>query len=160
MSAINLKERKKMIGSFIITYAIAIVLVCIIFYFQFVVTPRIYSKETALTNDKIEEMVRYTNDADSLIIQIQKAPVVEAKALVPFYKWTNDLKSVYKQPFYEAVILSYSDLVDDIAAAKGKDTTLLYLRNNLVTAQKSSLDLMQQNQELKQQLKDAKEKKD
>ena len=85
--------------------------------------------------------------------------MVKAKALVPFYKWTNDLKSVYNQPFYEAIVTSYSDLVDDIAQAKNKDTTMLSLKNNLLAVQKSNVDLMQQNQDLKKQLRVAKERK-
>ena len=156
MEAINLDERKRMIWYFAITYLAAVILTSIIFYFQFVVTPEVYSKETALTNDKIEELVRYTNDADSLVIQIQKAPVIEAKALVPFYKWTNDLKTVYKQPFYEAIIISYSDLVDDISQAKRKDTTITSLKNNIIAMQKENLKLMQQNDDLKTELKQAK----
>jgi hypothetical protein len=159
MAALNQEERSRTISYFITTYLIAVLLVCILLYFQFVATPRIHNRETALTNDKIDELVRYTNDADSLVIQIQKAPVVEAKALVPFYKWTNDLKAVYKQPFYEAIITSYSDLVNEIAQAKSKDTTLSSLKNNVVTIQKANLMLMQQNQELKEQLKAGKEKK-
>ncbi len=159
MAALNQEERSRTISYFITTYLIAVLLVCILLYFQFVATPRIHNRETALTNDKIDELVRYTNDADSLVIQIQKAPVVEAKALVPFYKWTNDLKAVYKQPFYEAIITSYSDLVNEIAHAKSKDTTLSSLKNNVVTIQKANLMLMQQNQELKEQLKAGKEKK-
>lgn len=156
MSALNQKERNEMISHTIITYLLAIVLVCVLFYFQFVLTPRIYSKETALTNDKIEELVRYSHEADSLVLQIQKAPVVEAKALVPFYKWTNDLKTVYQQPFYEAIITSYADLVDEIAQAKSKDTTLPALKNALIAIQKSNLELMKENQDLKLQLKEAK----
>lgn len=156
MAALNQKERNQMISHTIITYLLAISLVSVLFYFQFVVTPKVYNKETALTNDKIEELVRYSNEADSLVLQIQKAPVVEAKALVPFYQWTNDLKAVYQQPFYGAIITSYSDLVDDIAQAKSMDTTLPSLKNKLIAIQKSNLELMQQNQELKLQLKTAK----
>ena len=148
-----------MIARCIVIYLIAVFVLCTLFYFQFVVIPKVYSKETALTNDKIEELVKYSNDADSLVIQIQKAPVVEAKALVPFYKWTNDLKSVYKQPFYEAIINSYADLVDEISQAKSKDTTLSALKNNIVNIQKANLNLIQQNQELKQELQLAKERK-
>ena len=148
-----------MIGRCIVFYLIAVFVLCTLFYFQFVVVPKVYTQETALTNDKIEELVRYSNDADSLVIQIQKAPVVEAKALVPFYKWTNDLKSVYKQPFYEAIINSYADLVDEISQAKSRDTTLSALKNNIVNIQKANLNLIQQNQELKQELQLAKEKK-
>ena len=148
-----------MIARCIVIYLIAVFVLCTLFYFQFVVVPKVYNKETSLTNDKIEELVRYSNDADSLVIQIQKAPVVEAKALVPFYKWTNDLKSVYKQPFYEAIINSYADLVDEISQAKSKDTTLSALKNNIVNIQKANLNLIQQNQELKQELQLAKERK-
>lgn len=156
MAALNQKERNQMISHTIITYLLAISLVSVLFYFQFVETPKVYNNETALTNDKVEELVRYSNEADSLVLQIQKAPVVEAKALVPFYQWTNDLKAVYQQPFYGAIITSYSDLVDDIAQAKSMDTTLPSLKNKLIAIQKSNLELMQQNQELKLQLKTAK----
>jgi hypothetical protein len=159
MAALNQEERSRTISCFITTYLITVLLFCLVFYFQFVVTPRIHNRETALTNDKIDELVRYTNDADSLVIQIQKAPVVEAKALVPFYKWTSDLKTVYKQPFYEAIITSYSDLVNEIAQAKSKDTTLPSLKNRIIVIQKANLNLMQQNRELKEQLKVGKEKK-
>ena len=159
MASLNHKERNLMIRHTFIAYLLAVILFSVLLYFQFVVTPEIYNRETALTNDKIEELVRYSNEADSLVLQIQKAPVVQAKALVPFYKWTNDLQSVYKQPFYAAIITSYSDLVNEIARAKSKDTTLLSLKNNLITIQKSNLDLMKQNEELKLQLKAAKEVK-
>ena len=159
MGAINQEERNRIISHCIVIYLIAVCVLCTLFYFQFVVIPKVYNKETALTNDKIEELVKYSNDADSLVIQIQKAPVVEAKALVPFYKWTNDLKSVYKQPFYEAIINSYADLVDEISQAKGKDTTLSALKNNIVTIQEANSNLIRQNQELRLELQQTKEKK-
>ena len=152
MAALNQKERNQMILNCIVTYLIVVVLVSVIFYFQFVVTPKVYSKETALTNDKIEEFVKYTNDADSLVIQIQKAKSLEAKALVPFYNWTNNLKAVYKQPFYSAIIVSYTDLVNDIAQAHEKDTTLSSLKQNLISLQKKNLELIQQGQDLKEDL--------
>jgi hypothetical protein len=159
MTVLNRDERTRMIWRSIVYYLTAVVLLYIIYYFQFVVTPRVYSRETALTNDKVEELVRYTHQADSLVIQIQKATVVEAKALVPFYKWTNDLKMVYKQPFYGAIINSYSDLVNDIAQAKNNDTTLSSLKNSMVTMQRENLMLMKQNEDLSLELKAAKTKK-
>jgi hypothetical protein len=159
MTVLNRDERTRMIWRSVVYYLIAVVLLCIIFYFQFVVTPKVYNHETALTNDKVEELVKYTHQADSLVIQIQKAPVVEAKALVPFYKWTNDLKMAYKQPFYGAIISSYSDLVNDIAQAKSNDTTLSSLKNNMVMMQRENLMLMKQHEDLTLELKAAKTKK-
>ena len=156
MGALNQAERNSMIWHFIINYLIAIMLVSIIFYFQFVVIPRVYNKETALTNVKIEELVKYTNNADSLVLQIQKAKMLDAKSLVPFYNWTNNLKAVYKQPFYEGIISSYADLVNDITLANGKDTTLISLKIRMITLQQKNMELIQQGEELKLKLIQAK----
>ena len=159
MAALNQKERNRFILNCVASYLMAVLLVGVIFYFQFVVTPRVYSRETALTNDKIEEFVKYTNDADSLVVQIQRAGNLEAKSLVPFYDWTNNLKAVYKQPFYNAVIVSYTDLVNDIAQAHETDTTLSSLKNSLVSLQKKNLELMQQGETLKEDLNKIKQSK-
>lgn len=153
MSAINKTERYQMIGYFALSYLAALLLVSLIFYFLFVVIPKIHNRETALTNDRIEEFVQHTDHADSLVIKIQRAPVVESQALIPFYKWTNDLKTVYQQPFYETIVTSYTDLVNEIALSKSPDTTLPSLKNKLITFQKANFELMQLNAELKMKLK-------
>ncbi|MPR36078.1 hypothetical protein [Salmonirosea aquatica] len=152
MSAINKAERSRMIGYFALSYLAMMILVALIFYYLFVVIPKIHNRETALTNDRIEEFVQHTDHADSLVIKIQKAPVVESQALIPFYTWTNDLKTVYQQPFYETIVTSYTDLVNEIALSKAKDTTLPTLKTRLVAIQKDNLDLMRRNAELKNQL--------
>lgn len=156
MGVINQAVRNRKIAYFVLSYLVALLFTAVLFYFLFVVIPRINNRNTALTNERIEEFVKYTDEADSLVIQIQKAPVVEAEALIPFFKWTNDLKTVYDQPFYSVIVNSYTDLVNDIALAKGKDTTLPSLKNKLVTIQKANLELMQLNEELKRKLKEGK----
>jgi len=156
MSAINKTERYRMIGYFVLSYLATLLLVLLIFYFLFVVIPKIHNRQTALTNDRIEEFVEHTDHADSLVIKIQKAPVVESQALIPFYSWTNDLKTVYQQPFYETIVTSYTDLVNDIALSKSKDTTLPSLKSRLITIQKSNLELLQLNEGLKMKLKEGK----
>lgn len=153
MSAINKTERYRMTRYFVLSYLATLLLVSLLFYFLFVVIPKIHNREMALTNDRIEEFVEHTDHADSLVIKIQKAPVVESQALIPFYSWTNDLKTVYQQPFYETIVTSYTDLVNDIASSKSRDTTLPSLKNKLIIVQKANLDLMQLNQELKMKLK-------
>ena len=152
MSAINKAERYRMIGYFVLSYLVMLLLVSLLFYFLFVAIPKIHNRQTALTNDRIEEFVEHTDHADSLVIKIQKAPVVESQALIPFYKWTNDLKTVYQQPFYETIVTSYTDLVNEIALSKSPDTTLPSLKNRLIAIQKDNLDLMRRNAELKSQL--------
>jgi len=156
MGALNLEVRNRTIRQFIVTYLLAVMLIGIIFYFQFVVIPKLHAKETALTNDKIEELIKYTNDADSLVLQIQKAENLEAKALVPFYNWTNNLKTVYKQPFYEAIIISYMDLVNDITLTNGNDTTLVSLKNNMISLQKKNIALQLEGEDLTTKLREAK----
>ncbi len=156
MGALNHTERNRKIGHFALSYLVALLGTFVLFYFLFVVIPRIHNRETALTNDRIEEFVSYTNEADSLVIQIQRAPVVEAEALVPFFKWTNDLKTVYEQPFYGTIVTSYTDLVNDIARAKSKDTTLLTLKTRLIAMQRDNLELMQLQEDLKIKLKEGK----
>ena len=148
-----------MIGYFVLSYLATLLLVGLIFYFLFVVIPKIHNRQTVLTNDRIEEFVQHTDHADSLVIKIQKAPVVESQALIPFYRWTNDLKTVYQQPFYETIVTSYTDLVNDIAYSKSRDTTLPSLKSKLVTLQKLNLDLMRRNDELKSQLAMGKKRK-
>lgn len=156
MEVLNQKERTRFTVQSIALYLVAAIIVVIVSYVQFVVTPPIHYRETALTNDKVDELVRYTKDADSLVVQIQRARTIEAAKLVPFYDWTNDLRTVYKQPFYVAVISSYGDLVKEIAAAKSQDTATVNLQKKLVEIQQSNIRMMGENDDLKNQLKTAK----
>lgn len=111
---------------------------------------------TSLTNDQVEELIRHTNDADTLVMQIQRATQVESKALVPLFRWTDDLRAAYKQPFYLCIISSYTELFDEIVRCKGQDTILSPLNTKMSGLQKKNLDLMQEQQRLSDELSAAK----
>ncbi|MBU1822241.1 MAG: hypothetical protein KKG00_12130 [Bacteroidetes bacterium] len=152
MSAINQAERNRRIVYFVNSYIALIGLCAWLFYWQFVATPRLYARQTGLANEKVMELVGYTHDADSLVVRIQKTKQFKPEALVPFYQWINDLRAVYKQPFYATILTSYAEAINEVAASKGKDTLLPSLKAQLTTLQKNSFELMQLNQSLLQQL--------
>lgn len=122
--------------------------------------PKKQSELTAITNDQVEKLIRHTNDADTLVIQIQKAADIKAASLMPLFKWTNDLHNTYQQPFYKTIIRSYEDVFNEISKSKAGDTTLLAMKTKVIALQKENLALMQQYDDLNSELKAAKAKKD
>jgi len=159
MKPVNFIERNKIIKAFIFIYLVALSIATFLFYFSFVIIPLEHKKQTSITNEKIEELLQYTDSADSLVIQIQKAPFVSAESLVPFYKWTNDLQNAYKQPFYATIISSYPALVSEIAQAKSGDTILSAVKNEMIILQKENIKLLQKHDILQMELKMAKSEK-
>lgn len=156
MKPINYAERRRTIAYFAGLYLATALIIGFLTYFSILIIPREQNKLTNLTNGQVQELIHYMDSADSLAIQIQKAPVVSAKALVPFYSWTSDLQSVYKQPFYTTIIASYVNLVEDIAQSKSGDTMLIAAKNQMIALQKENLDLQQKQRELLLDLKSSK----
>lgn len=155
---INAQHRNAVIVRFSLVYLLLLVLVAFLLYFTFIVVPKKQSELTAITNEQVDNLIRHTNDADTLVIQIQKAQEVDAKALVPLFQWTGDLQKAFKQPFYTSIITSYVDLFNDIVKTKGSDTTLTSLKAKMTALQKENLGLMQLNADLNAQLTEAKAK--
>jgi hypothetical protein len=155
---VNANRRNAIIVRFSLVYLMLVLLMCFLLYFSFIVVPKKQSELTAITNEQVDDLIRHTNDADTLVIQIQKASDVDAKALVPLFKWTGDLQKAFKQPFYTSIITSYVDLFNDIVKTKGNDTTLASLKTKMTALQKENLSLMQLNEDLNEQLVLAKAK--
>ena len=158
MKPVNAQYRNAVIARFALVYLLLLLLICFLLYFAFIVVPKKQSEMTAITNEQVDNLIRHTNDADTLVIQIQKAQEVDAKALVPLFQWTGDLQKAFKQPFYTSILTSYIDLFNDIVKTKGNDTTLTALKTKMTALQKENLDLMRLNEDLNTQLADAKAK--
>ena len=160
MKPYNLAERNRKIQAFTAVYGIAILLLAGLLYLLLVAAPSEQRRLVVLTQDKIEELLDYTDKADTLVLQIQKARRLEEEKLVPFYKWTNDLKAVYHLPFYTTLIDSYANLVNDLAAGKGKDTSAPELRSRMISLQEENLKLKTLQLELRKELREAKSRKE
>ena len=158
MKPINAEQRNATILRFSLCYILMILLVVFLLYFSLIEIPKKQSELTAITNEQVDKLIHHTNEADTLVIQIQKASNVDAKALVPLFKWTGDLQKAFKQPFYTSIITSYVNLFNDIVKTKGNDTTLASLKTKMTALQKENLSLMQLNEDLNEQLVLAKAK--
>ncbi|WP_026629657.1 hypothetical protein [Dyadobacter alkalitolerans] len=159
MKPINAAQRNATILRFSLCYILMILLVAFMLYFSMIEIPKKQSDLTAVTNEQVEKLIHHTNDADTLVIQIQKAADVKTEALAPLFKWTNDLQSNYRQPFYQIIITSYVDLFNEIVKSKAGDTTLISAKAKMNALQKENLTLMEQNRELESNLSAAKLKR-
>ncbi|MCF0060660.1 hypothetical protein MUK70_15570 [Dyadobacter chenwenxiniae] len=160
MKPINAAQRNAVILRFSLCYFVMILLFVFLLYFSLIEIPKKQSELTAITNEQVEKLIHHTNDADTLVIQIQKAADVKAQALAPLFKWTGDLKNAYQQPFYTSIITSYVDLFNEIIKSKADDTTLMVMKTKMTTLQKENLILMQQQDDLNSELTLAKARKD
>ena len=160
MKPINAAQRNATILRFSLCYILMILLVVFLFYFSLIEIPKKQSELTAITNEQVDKLIHHTNEADTLVIQIQKAADINAKALTPLFKWTGDLQAAYRQPFYQSIITSYVDLFNEINKSKMGDTTLVRLRSKMNALQKENLLLMEQNDKLEEDLTNAKLKRD
>lgn len=159
MKPINAAQRNAIILRFLVCYIFMILLVIFLLFFSLIKIPKKQSELTAITNDQVEKLIHHSNDADTLVIQIQKAADVNAETLAPLFKWTGDLQNAYQQPFYRSIITSYVDLFNEIVKSKTGDSTLVELRSKMSLLQKENLMLMEQNGELEAKLAAAKVKR-
>lgn len=159
MKPINAAQRNATILRFSLCYILMTLMVAFLLYFSLIEIPKKQSELTAITNEQVEKLIRHTNDADTLVIQIQKAADVKSEALAPLFKWTGDLQNAYQQPFYTSIITSYVDLFNEIVKSKAGDTTLAAMKTKMTSLQKENLILMQQHNDLNSELAEAKTKK-
>ncbi len=159
MKPYNLAERNRKIVLFAAVYLAAVSLYGGLCYLLLRAAPQEQRRVAALTQDKIEAFLAHTDQADSLVVQVQKAGHVAAGKLVPFYKWSQDLKTVYHQPFYAVVVNSYTDLVNDIKKGTGQDSATASLRDKMITLQEENLKLKTGQKNLQKDLREAKSKK-
>ncbi|KAA0989268.1 hypothetical protein [Dyadobacter aurulentus] len=158
MRPINSAQRTATILRFLLCYVTMLLVVGFLLYLSLIEVPKRQNELTAVTNEQVEKLIRHTDDADTLVIQIQKATEVKAEALAPLFKWTGDLQTAYQQPFYKSIISSYVDLFNEIVKSKTADTTLASLKTRMTILQKENLELMKQHGELKDELTAAKMK--
>lgn len=159
MKPYNLADRNKKTQLFAAVYAAGIFLSGFLVYLVLRGAPQEQRRLAMLTQDKIEALLAHTDEADSLVLQIQRAGYVPGEKLIPFYKWSNDLKTVYHQPFYTVIVNSYTDLVKDLKTGAGDDSTMTSLKNKMLTLQQENLKLKTAGKELSQELQEAKLKK-
>lgn len=160
MKPINAAQRNATILRFSLCYIFMILLIAFLLYFSMIEIPKKQSDLAAVTNEQVEKLIHHTNDADTLVIQIQKATDVKAEALAPLFKWTNDLQNNYRQPFYQSIITSYVDLFNEIVKSKAGDTTLISAKAKMSALQKENLVLMEENSKFEAKLDEAKMKRD
>lgn len=160
MKPINAAQRNAIILRFSLCYFLMILLVAFLLYFSLIEIQKKQSELTAVTNEQVEKLIHHTNEADTLVIKIQRAADVKAEALTPLFRWTGDLQNAYQQPFYTSIITSYVNLFNEIIKSKASDTTLSALKSKMASLQKENLDLIQQKEMLSSELAAAKLKKD
>jgi hypothetical protein len=159
MKPINYQERNRMIGFFCASYLICGFVIIYWFTLLFNFVPKEQVRRQLARNEEFRAVLDYTNEADSLVVQIQKQEDLEAKRLGPFFKWTNDLKAAYPQLFYKAVVDSYTELVHEVIESKQGDSTLKAAKEKFVLLRQEEQELRKQYETLKTQLSDEKKAK-
>lgn len=159
MKPINYQERNRMIGFFCGSYVICCLLLIYWFMLLFSLVPNEQVRRQLARNEELTAVLNYTNEADTLVVQIQKQKYLEVKTLGPFFKWTNDLKAAYPQLFYKAVVDSYTELVHEVIESKQGDSTLKAAKEKFVLLRKEEEELRTQHATLKTQLSDEKKTK-
>jgi hypothetical protein len=146
----NLEIRKQKITYFIISYLILIGIVCFCFYNTFWVVPRVYQKQVLLSNEEMQGFITHTNEADTLVMQMQVANSLSDISLVSFYRWTDKIEEQYKQPFFHTILKSYLMRVSELDDSKKADTTLIHLRKQLAQIKTENQKLQEDNLLLRQ----------
>jgi hypothetical protein len=159
MKPTNYQERNHKIILFCAFYFSCLLLLTYWLTLLFISVPKTQAERQEAGKAELRMVLDYSDKADSLTLKIQKQSNLNIKKLAPFFKWTNDLKEAYPQPFYRLVISSYADLINETVQSRHGDSSLANAKEKIVGLRREELALRKENEALKEQLRIAKSSK-
>jgi hypothetical protein len=152
----NLSERKSKVKSFATAYTIFVLLSILCLYFTFGLIPQVYSRYTAITNERMQIFYSNLNKSERLLMNLQRQSPINQNDAASFYTWLDRLNTDYPQPFFGKVLKSYELRINELMNSQSSDSAATDLQIKLKNLKKENSDLHKEHQMLIRQIQEAK----